>query len=126
MRIFEREGYDYEPGDEFASPGLCSLFDLGNKASGQSVSTGTNEAILSFVPSVNISDAAGQVPLVSPFPAGLGLATLNTAYPGSAIYGGVPTAQAVPASSGLSTTTLLLVGLAVAGGAWFLLRKKRK
>jgi hypothetical protein len=102
---------------------LCSLFDLGGHASGTSTTTANLSGVVQFIPSVN--EAAPPV-LVSPYPAGQGLSTLNSAYPGSAAYlPGTYATAAGAATSSPSLTTLLLLGGAVALGAWFLLRKHR-
>ncbi|HEY1503718.1 MAG TPA: hypothetical protein VGF92_05425 [Stellaceae bacterium] len=117
MRFDARIGEWIEPSDR-----LCSLFDLGAKVSGNTDSTATQTSSVSFIPSV--SNNSSQ-PLVSSFPAGQGLSTLNTALPGSAAflpstYAGLTTDTA--SSTTPSLTTLLLLG-ALAAGAFFLLRK---
>jgi hypothetical protein len=94
------------------------MFDLGGKVSGTSNSTSTQSASINYIPSSTTSPGP---PLVSTWPQGAGLATLNTAYPGSvsnpvstSILSGVTTAL----GTGSDTITLLLL-LAVAAGIWY-------
>lgn len=118
MRIFEREGYDLDGLD----PRGCFIFDMGGKQSGTTVSTGTVETSAQFIPSVNVSNPPA---LVSPYPAGQGLATLNTAYPASAAYQPSTYATGTSSSSSTSLTMWLVLAAIVGGGAWFLLRRRR-
>lgn len=67
-------------------------------------------------------------PLVSSYPAGQGLATINSAYPASAayqpIYSTSTTTAAAATSSGLTTSDYLIFA-AIAAAAWYFLRNKR-
>lgn len=93
-----------------------SIADLGGSNQGNSSSTATQSADVSFIPSVGGDPNAG---LLSPYPAGQGLATINVALPGSA-------ATAAPASTldtVLSDPTTLIT-LAVIGVAIFFLLKR--
>jgi len=97
-------------------------FDFGARVSGSSTSTATQDASVQFIPSVT---GSGAQPWVSPYPAGQGLATINTALPGSAAYRSSTYAGIAGASSSSSLTTLIvLAGIGLA--AWWLLRKGRR
>jgi len=98
-------------------------FDFGARVSGSSTSMATQDASVQFIPS-STSSASG--PLVSPYPAGQGLATLNSALPGSAAYRSGTYAGVAGASSASSSTTTLLVLAALGVAAWWLLRKGRR
>ena len=91
---------------------------LGGVTSGSSQSTAAQTANVNFVPTVNDQSQ----PLVSSYPAGQGLATLNAAYPGSAAFG-APSLLGTTGTSSLSATSLLLLA-AVGVAAWLLLRGK--
>lgn len=104
---------------------FCDFFDIGGHVSGQSTSTSTQDASVSFMPTV--IGSASQ-PLVSSYPAGQGLATINSAYPASAayqpIYSTSTTTAAAATSSGLTTSDYLIFA-AIAAAAWYFLRNKR-
>lgn len=98
----------------------------GGHVSGSGYSTSTQSAAVNFIPG---APAPSEQPIVSVYPAGQGLATINSAYPSSAAYqastyaGNAP-ASSTPASSSLSLGTVALV-LAAGAAAWLLLRKRR-
>ncbi|HEY3917735.1 MAG TPA: hypothetical protein VGL83_08070 [Stellaceae bacterium] len=124
MRILEREGYELL---EELGRG-CYFFDLGGKVSGSSGSTAIQNTSLQFIPSV--SQYTPSPPVVSIYPAGQGLSTINSALPDSAAW--LPATYAAPATSSTtssSTLSTLLPYLLIAGAAglagWFMLRKKR-
>ena len=103
---------------------FCNFFDLGGRVDGQSTSTSSQTADVSFIPTV--LGSASQ-PLVSSYPAGQGLATLNSAYPASAAYQSIygdTTTTAAAQSSGLTVSDYLIFA-AVAAAAWYFLRHKR-
>lgn len=108
--------------DRLEDSGLCNFFDLGGRVSGSSGSNASQTATLQFIPTVN--DNSQSQPLVSSYPAGQGLATLNTAYPASAAF--LPSTYSTAATStGTTSTTTLVVLAAIGIAAWFLLRKKK-
>ena len=98
-------------------------FDLGGKVSGQSISTSTQSGTITYIP----SSTTAPPPLVSDYPAGAGLATLNTAYPGSAANPvastGLVSTLTTDLGTGSDTVTILLL-LALAAGAWLIYKGK--
>jgi|SRR5579883_2308790 len=95
-------------------------FDFGGKVSGDSSSTATQDTAVNFIPSVT-GPSSGA--LVSAYPAGQGLATINSALPGSAAF--LPTTYAAPSSSSSMSVTTLLLLAAAGAAAWWLLRRHR-
>lgn len=95
-----------------------NIANNGGTVQGDSNANATQSASVSFVPTV---DQLTQ-PIVSAYPAGQGLATLNTALPGSAAYLPATYAGTTSTSALSATTLLLLAGLAL--GAWYFLRKR--
>jgi hypothetical protein len=82
------------------------------------VSTSTQSAAVNFIPSAT---GPTSPPIVSVYPAGQGLQTLNSALPASAAYLSSTYGGASSAAPAL-TTLLLLAGAGVA--AWYFLRKR--
>jgi hypothetical protein len=93
----------------------------GGHVVGTGASSAQQNSVVNFIPSMTGTSAP---PLVSPYPAGQGLATINSAYPASAAYLPSTYATATSATSSPSLTTLLLLA-GLAAGAWLLLRKRR-
>src|SRR5690348_16697733 len=79
-------------------------------------SSSSQSASVNFLPS--LAGGSSAPPVVSVYPAGQGLQTINTALPGSAAF--QPQTYGAPASSSIGTV-LLLAGAGLA--AWFLLRR---
>ncbi len=85
---------------------------LGGAASGSSSSNATQSATVSYAPSVVNDNPPGV--LVSPYPAGQGLATINAAYPASAAVASPSTTSSLLSDLTGSDGLLLLGALAVA------------
>jgi hypothetical protein len=91
----------------------------GTVEGGSATSNSAQSASVNFIPSQTDNSAP---PIVSAYPAGQGLATLNNALPGSAAYLPSTYAGSAPASSPL---TVLVIIAALGVGAWLLLKGKR-
>lgn len=89
--------------------------NLGGSSQGTGTAVSQQSATVNFIPS---APATSSPPIVSVYPAGQGLATLNTAYPTSAAVAG-------PATSSPATSSTLLLYVALIGGAAWLLFRKR-
>jgi hypothetical protein len=108
---------------------------LGGVAGGSSQSNASQEATVQFNPTVNDNSGSdnmtpGNAPtaLVSPYPAGQGLLTLNEALPSSYAVSGGTSSSSDPLSTvasdlGLSSTTPLYLALAIAAAYFFFWRK---
>lgn len=84
-------------------------------------STSTQSATVNFLPSTSQS----APPVVSVYPAGQGLSTINQALPSSAAYSSPPASSAPRLAPNATTYAYLAVIVALGAGAWLLLRKVR-
>ncbi len=99
---------------------------MGGGVEGSSNSNSTQGSSATFTPSAVLSLAG--IP-VSPDPVGQGLATVNSALPGSAAYNPASyfsIAQGTPAASSSSSLATWLVIGAAALAAWWLFHKGRR